>query len=160
MATGTDERLAELGIALPEAMGAKGNYAPWTRAGNLLLVAGQGAFRDGEVHYNGRFGEDLSVEDGIACARLVGLNILAQVKAACGGSLDPVVRCVKLGGFVQCTPDFTDMHKIINGASDLMAEVLGAAGKHARFAVGMAALPMGTSVEIDGIFEITVPPGY
>lgn len=156
MASGADKRLADLGIELPEAGAAKGNYAPWTRAGKLLIIAGQGPFQDGEIHYDGRFGHDLTVEDGIACARIVGLNILAQARAACGGSLDPIVRCVKLGGFVQCTPDFTDMHKIINGASELMVEVLGDAGKHARFAVGMNSLPMGTSVEIDGIFEIAL----
>lgn len=154
MPAGTDERLEALGITLPEVMGAKGNYAPWTRAGSLLVIAGQGPFWDGDIHHNGRFGEDLSIEDGVACARLVGLNILAQVREACGGTLDRVVQCVKLGGFVQCTPDFTDMPKVINGASDLMVEVFGDAGKHARFAVGMHSLPMGTSVEIDGIFEI------
>lgn len=154
MANGAEARLADLGIELPEAMGAKGNYAPWTRAGNTVFIAGQGPFWKGDILHNGRFGDDLDVDEGIACARLVGLNILTQVRVACGGSLDRVVRCVKLGGFVQCTPDFTDMHKIINGASDLMVEVLGEAGKHARFAVGMQCLPMGTSVEIDGIFEI------
>ena len=115
---------------------------------------GQGPFLDGKLHYNGRLGETLTVEDGRACARIVGLNVLAQLKAACGGDLDKVVRCVKLGGFVNATPDFTQHPEVINGASELMIEVFGEAGRHARFAVGAPVLPMGTSVEIDAVFEI------
>lgn len=149
-----EAKLERLGIRLPEASGAKANYVPWRRAGNLVHIAGQGAFWEGEILYNGRLGDDLTLEDGIACARIVGLNVIAQVKEACDGDLDRVVRCVKLGGFVHCTPDFGDQPKVINGASDLMVEVFGDAGRHARFAVGAHALPMGTSVEIDGIFEV------
>ena len=149
-----EQRLAERGIVLPPAMRAMANYVPYTITGAHVWVAGQGPFLDGKLHYNGRLGANLTVEDGRACARIVGLNVLAQVKAACGGDLDRVVRCVKLNGFVNSTPDFTQHPEVINGCSDLMIEVFGEAGRHARVAVGAPALPMGTSVEIDAIFEI------
>lgn len=149
-----DQRLAERGIVLPPPMRAVANYAPYTVTGAHVWIAGQGPFLDGAPHYNGRLGETLTVEDGRAGARIVGLNVLAQLKAACGGDLDRVVRCAKLGGFVNATPDFTQHPEVINGASELMIEVFGEAGRHARFAVGVPALPMGTSVEIDAIFEI------
>ncbi len=149
-----EQRLGERGIVLPPAMRAMASYVPYTVTGAHVWVAGQGPFLDGKLHYNGRLGQSLTVEDGRACARIVGLNILAQVKAACGGDLDRVVRCVKLNGFVNSTPDFTQHPEVINGASELMIEVFGEAGRHARVAVGAPTLPMGTSVEIDGIFEI------
>jgi len=149
-----EQRLAERGIVLPAPMRAMANYVPYTVTGVHVWIAGQGPFLDGKLHYNGRLGENLTVEDGRACARIVGLNILAQLGAACGGDLDRVVRCVKLGGFVNSTPDFTQHPEVINGASELMIEVFGEAGRHARFAVGAPTLPMGTSVEIDGVFEI------
>ncbi|HEY7607858.1 MAG TPA: RidA family protein [Alphaproteobacteria bacterium] len=149
-----EQRMAERGIVLPPPMRAMANYVPYTVTRAHVWVAGQGPFRDGKLHYNGRLGETLTVEDGRACARIVGLNVLAQVKAACGGDLDRVVRCVKLGGFVNSTPDFTQHPEVINGASELMIEVFGEAGRHARFAVGAPTLPMGTSVEIDALFEI------
>ena len=151
-----EQRLAERSIVLPAAMRAMANYVPYTITGAHAWVAGQGPFLDGKLHYNGRLGENVTIEDGRACARIVGLNILAQVKAACGGDLDKVVRCVKLGGFFNATADFTQHPEIINGASELMIEVFGEAGRHARFAVGAPNLPMGTSVEIDAIFEIRV----
>jgi len=151
-----EQRIAERGIVLPAAMRAMANYVPYTITGAHVWVAGQGPFLDGKLHYNGRLGENLTIEDGRACARIVGLNILAQVKAACGGDLDKVVRCVKLVGFVNSTADFTQHPEIINGASELMIEVFGEAGRHARVAVGAPNLPMGTSVEIDAIFEIKV----
>ncbi len=110
--------------------------------------------QDGELLYCGCVGDTVSVEDAVACARLIGLNILAQVKDAVGGDLDRVTRCIKLGGFVHCKPDFTEQPKVINGASDLMVAVFGDAGRHARFAVGAPALPMNISVEIDAIFEV------
>jgi enamine deaminase RidA (YjgF/YER057c/UK114 family) len=147
-------RLAERGIVLPPAMRAMANYVPYTATGKHVWVAGQGPFLDGKLHYNGRLGDNLTIDDGRACARIVGLNILAQVKAACGGDLDRVVRCVKLNGFVNSTPDFTQHPEVINGCSELMIEVFGEAGRHARVAVGAPTLPMGTSVEIDGLFEI------
>ncbi len=149
-----EQRLAERGIVLPPAMRAMANYVPYTVTGRHVWVAGQGPFLDGKLHYNGRLGENLTIDDGRACARIVGLNILAQVKAACGGDLDKVVRCVKLNGFVNSTPDFTQHPEVINGCSELMIEVFGEAGRHARVAVGAPILPMGTSVEIDGLFEI------
>jgi enamine deaminase RidA (YjgF/YER057c/UK114 family) len=149
-----EQRLAERGIVLPPAMRAMANYVPYTVTGKHVWVAGQGPFLDGKLHYNGRLGDTLTIDDGRACARIVGLNILAQVKAACGGDLDRVVRCVKLNGFVNSTPDFTQHPEVINGCSELMIEVFGEAGRHARVAVGAPVLPMGTSVEIDGLFEI------
>lgn len=149
-----EQRLAERGIVLPPAMRAMANYVPYTVTGKHVWVAGQGPFLDGKLHYNGRLGANLTVDDGRACARIVGLNILAQVKAACGGDLDRVVRCVKMNGFVNSTPDFTQHPEVINGCSELMIEVFGEAGRHARVAVGAPTLPMGTSVEIDAIFEI------
>ncbi len=154
MAGKVEKRLKQFGIKLPPPMGPIANYVPWTKCGRLVFIAGQGPFLDGTLHYNGRCGEGLSIEDAKACARIVGLNILAQIKSACGGNLDRVVRCVKLGGFVNATPDFTSHPAVINGASELMIEAFGDAGRHARFAVGMPQLPMHTSVEIDAIFEI------
>ena len=130
------------------------NYVPWTIAGSLLYIAGQGPVENGEIKCTGSVGADVSVETAIAAARLTGLNLLSQVMDALAGDLDRVVRVVKLGGFVLCGPDFTDHPKVINGASDLMVEVFGEAGRHARFAVGAPSLPFATSVEIDGIFEI------
>jgi enamine deaminase RidA (YjgF/YER057c/UK114 family) len=154
MAGRIEQRLAERGIVLPPAMRAMANYVPYTVTGKHVWIAGQGPFLDGKLHYNGRLGETLTVDDGRACARIVGLNILAQAKAACGGDLDKVVRCVKLNGFVNSTPDFTLHPEVINGCSELMIEVFGEAGRHARVAVGAPTLPMGTSVEIDAVFEI------
>jgi enamine deaminase RidA (YjgF/YER057c/UK114 family) len=154
MAGRIEQRLAERGIVLPPAMRAMANYVPYTVTGKHVWVAGQGPFLDGKLHYNGRLGANLTVDDGRACARIVGLNILAQVKAACDADLDKVVRCVKLNGFVNSTPDFTQHPEVINGCSELMIEVFGEAGRHARVAVGAPTLPMGTSVEIDAIFEI------
>lgn len=149
-----EQRLAERGIVLPPAMRAMANYVPYTVTGKHVWVAGQGPFLDGKLHHNGRLGANLTVDDGKACARIVGLNILAQAKAACGGDLDKIVRCVKLNGFVNSTPDFTQHPEVINGCSELMIEVFGEAGRHARVAVGAPTLPMGTSVEIDALFEI------
>ena len=154
MAGKIDARLAELGITLPKASVPAGNYVPWVVSGGLAHIAGQIPFENGELRYVGKVGTDFSVEEAQACARIVGLNILAQVKAACGGDLDRVVRCVKMGGFVNCPPDFIQQPQVINGATDLFVEIFGDAGKPARFAVGAASLPMGVAVEIDAIFEI------
>jgi len=155
MAGRIDARLKQLGITLPDPPAAQGSYAPWVITGKHVYIAGQGAFWDGKLMHNGRLGDTVSLEDGIECARIVGLNLVAQLKAACGGDLDRVVRCVKLTGFVQCTSDFTEQPKVINGTSDLMVEIFGEeAGKHARMAVGAPALPMGISVEVDAVFEI------
>jgi enamine deaminase RidA (YjgF/YER057c/UK114 family) len=149
-----EARLAALKIELPQPAAPAANYVPYVISGNLVFVAGQITIWNGEVRYLGRIGETLSVEDGVAAARLCGLNIIAQVRAACGGNLDRVKRCVKLGGFVNCTPSFTEQPKVINGASDLMVEVFGEAGKHARFAVGANVLPRGVAGEVDAIFEM------
>jgi len=154
MAGTIDKRLQELGIELPEAATPAANYVPWVVTGNLVFVAGQITFWNGELKHKGRIGDDLSVEDGQAAARICALNIIAQVKNACGGDLDRVVRCVKLGGFVTSTPDFIDQPKVINGASDLLVDVFGDKGRHARFAVAAPSLPLGVSVEVDAIFEI------
>jgi len=154
MAGKIDARLIELGIDLPEAAAPAANYVPYVITGNLVFISGQITLWNGDLMYKGRLGENLSLDDGLAAARLCGLNLIAQLKAACGGDLDRVSGCVRLGGFVNCTPDFTDHPKVINGASDLMAKVFGEAGKHARAAVGCSSLPLGVAVEVEGVFEI------
>ncbi len=149
-----EQRLAELGIDLPEAAAPAANYVPFVVTGNLVFVSGQIPMREGKLIYTGKVGADLSLEDGQQAARLVGMNIIAQVRAACDGDLDRVRRCVKLGGFVNSTSDFHQHPQVINGASDLMVEVFGDAGRHARFALGSNALPFNVAVEIDAVFEI------
>ncbi|MEL7486165.1 MAG: RidA family protein [Pseudomonadota bacterium] len=147
-----EENLAALGLALPDAPAPVANYVPFVATGNLLFVSGQVSFGpDGLVA--GVVGETIDVEAAQSAAKLCALNLLAQVNAACG-SLDRVARVVKLGGFVNCTPDFADHPKVINGASDLMVDVFGDRGKHARAAVGAPSLPLGAAVEVDGVFEI------
>jgi enamine deaminase RidA (YjgF/YER057c/UK114 family) len=147
-------RLKELGIELPEPSVPRANYVPWVRTGNQVWIAGQVPFDRGELRYVGKLGRDFSVEEGQACARLVVLNVLAHLARACDGDLDRVVRVVKLNGFVNCMPEFGDQPKVMNGASDLLAEIFGEAGRHARAAVGVASLPFGVAVEIDGVFEV------
>ncbi|WP_284123718.1 RidA family protein [Parerythrobacter aestuarii] len=147
-----EARLSKLGIVLPEAAAPVASYVPVVVQGGLAYVSGQVSFVDG-VLLKGRLGEDVSLEDGMRAARGCGLMILAQLKAALG-SLDRVERVVKLGGFVNSTPDFTDQPKVVNGASDLMLEVFGEAGKHARAAVGVPSLPLGVAVEVDAIVAL------
>lgn len=154
MAGAIDARLQELGIELPEAAAPAANYVPYVVSGNHVFVAGQITIHNGEIQYVGKLGRDYGVEEGEAAARLCALNIIAQVKAACGGDLDRVVRCVRLGGFVNSTADFTDQPEVINGASNLMVEVFGDKGKHSRAAVSAASLPRGVAVEVDAVFEI------
>ncbi len=154
MAGTVDQRLSDLGITLPEPAAPAANYIPYVISGNLVFVSGQITMVDGELKYVGKVGDDFGIEEGYQAARICAINLLAQLKIACGGDLDRVRRVVKLGGFGNCRPDFTDQPKVINGASDLMGEVLGDAGKHARFAVGAPSLPLGIAVEVDGIFEI------
>ena len=149
-----DKRLAELGIVLPTPAKPIANYVPWVRTGNLVYISGQGAVRDGKIEYTGRVGDTLSIEDAIASARLTAINIIAHLRDACGGDLDRVKRIVKLLGLVNCTPAFGDHPKVINGASDLMVEVFGDKGRHARSAVGAPSLPFGLSVEVEAIAEI------
>jgi enamine deaminase RidA (YjgF/YER057c/UK114 family) len=149
-----DARLAALKIELPNPAAPAANYVPTVIAGNLLFVAGQITIFNGELRHLGKLGAGIDIETGKQAARLCGLNIISQARNALGGSLDRVKRCVKVGGFVNCTPDFIDHPQVVNGASDLMVEVFGDAGKHARFAVGAVSLPRGVSVEVDAIFEI------
>lgn len=154
MSKGAEARLAALGIELPGAAAPAANYVPYVLTGNQLWIAGQVPFENGKIKYRGKVGRDLSVEDGVAAARTCGLNILAQARAALG-SLDRVRRVVKLGGFVNAPPEFTNHPKVINGASDLLVDVFGEAGKHARFAVGAGSLPLDSAVEIDAVLEVT-----
>ena len=154
MAGEVEARLAALGITVPEAAAPVANYVGYVKSGNLVFVSGQVPLEGGEFKFQGKVGAELSVEDGQAAARICAVNIIAQLKAACGGDLDRVSRIVKLGGFVNSTPEFTDQPKVINGASDLMIEVFGDAGKHCRAAVSAGALPLGVAVEIDAVAEI------
>lgn len=154
MAGKIENRLAELGITLGEGRAPAANYVPFVQTGNLVMVSGQISMGDNGL-VTGRLGDDMAIEEGQAAARLCGLNLVSQLRVACDGDLDRLVRVVRLGGFVNSTPDFTDQPKVINGASDLMVEIFGDAGAHARAAVGVAALPLGVAVEIDGIFEIS-----
>jgi enamine deaminase RidA (YjgF/YER057c/UK114 family) len=149
-----EARLKELNIELPKPAAPAANYVPYVVAGKTLYVAGQVTFRDGKLEYIGKVGREFTIEQGQQAARLCALNILAQAKAACGGDLDRLKRCCKVGGFVNCPPDFTDHPKVINGASDLLVQVLGEAGKHARFAVGAGSLPLGVACEVDAVFEL------
>lgn len=147
------ERLEALGLSLPQPASAVANYVPFVLTGNQLFVSGQISMgADGLV--KGRLGETMSVEDGQAAARLCGLNLLAQCQAALG-DLQRISRVVKLGGFVNAAPDFVDIPQVINGCSDLMVDVLGDVGRHARSAVACPTLPLGVAVEVDGIFEVT-----
>ena len=148
-----EQKLAEMGITLPEAPAPAANYVPFVISGNLAHVSGQVASKDGALTV-GKLGDTMSVEDGMKAAETCAIALLAQVKAACGGDLDRLKRVVKLTGFVNSTPDFGDQPKVINGASNLLAEALGDAGKHARSAVSAASMPFGVAVEIDGVFEI------
>lgn len=147
------DRLSALNIVLPKTSPPVANYVPYTIAGNIVFVSGQVARVDGAVQFqNGRLGDDLSIAQGQQVARQCGLALIAQARAAAGGDLEQIDRVLKLGGFVTCTPDFTDHPRVINGASDLMVQVFGDAGRHARFAVGAPSLPLGAPVEIEAIF--------
>ncbi|WP_417829780.1 RidA family protein [Thalassospira sp.] len=153
MAGKIDTRLADLGISLPTTTAPVANYVPYVIAGNLVHISGQITMENGELKFVGKLGADYDVETGQKAARLCALNLVAQLKAAIG-DLDKVTRVVKLNAFVNSAPDFTDQPKVVNGASDTMVEIFGDVGKHARSAVGVAALPLGVAVEIDGIFEV------
>lgn len=147
-----DAKLAEKGIILPDAPAPAANYVPFVRTGNLVFVSGQiSADENGLI--KGKLGDGLDVDAGAAAARRCGLALIAQLRMATG-SLDKVKRVVKLTGFVNSTPDFTDQPKVINGCSDLMVEVFGDAGRHARAAVSAPSLPLGVAVEIEAIFEV------
>ena len=149
-----DQRLAELKIELPNAAAPMANYIPAVRAGNLLFVSGQICQWNGERRYVGKLGAEISVEEGKQAARLCALNLIAQTRRFLDGDLDRVVRVVRLGGFVNAVPSFTEQPQVVNGASDLMVEVFGDAGRHARAAVGVGSLPGGAAVEVDAVFEV------
>ena len=146
-------RLAELGVTLPDAPAPAANYVPFVKTGNLVHVSGQ-VSSDADGLVTGKLGDGFTVEQGAAAARLCAISLLAQLKAACDGDIDRLVRVVKLTGFVNSTQDFGDQPKVINGASDFLVEALGDKGRHARSAVSAASLPFGVAVEIEGIFEI------
>ena len=148
-----EARLAELGITLPEPVAPIATYVPFVRTGNLVHISGQ-VSTDGQGGVKGTVGEDVDFDTAVRAARVCGINLLAQMKAACNGDLGAVLRVVKLGGFVQAGPDFWDIPKVINGCSDLMVEVFGDAGRHARSAVGVYKLPLNFAVEIDAIIEV------
>jgi enamine deaminase RidA (YjgF/YER057c/UK114 family) len=147
-----DDRLKSLGITIPELAPPVANYVPFTISGKTLYISGQLPGAGGQMT-KGHLGKEVSLEDGQKAARVCAINIIAQAKAALG-DLDKISRCLRLGGFVASTPEFTDHPKVVNGASDLIVEVFGDAGKHARAAVGVSALPLGAAVEVDAIFEI------
>ena len=149
-----DARLKELGITLPEPPAPVASYVPTVVSGNLVFVSGQVTLSAEGLKYVGKVGADISLEDGKAAARLCAVNVIAQVKAACGGDLDRVKRCVRVGVFVNATPDFTQHPEVANGASDLFQDVFSDAGKHARAAVGAGSLPRGVAAEVEAVFEI------
>jgi len=150
-----EQRLTELGVTLPVPPMPVASYVPYTISGKLVVISGQIPLADGKPQYIGKLGAGMSLEDGQAAARLCALNLIAQVKAACGGDLDRVTRCMRLGVFVNATPDFTQQPEVANGASDFIVQVFGDIGRHARAAVGAGSLPRGVAVEVEGIFEIS-----
>lgn len=154
MAGEIERALTDLGIKLPEPSPPVGSYVPCVIADSLLFVSGQLPMHQGKMMFAGKVGSELFVQEAQMAARQCALNILAQARQALNGDLDRIVGVVKLGGFVNCKPDFTEHPQIINGASDLMVEIFGDKGKHARFAVGVSCLPMNASVEIEAILEI------
>lgn len=154
MASEIEARLAKLGITLPPPGPPAGSYVPFVIVGDLVFMAGQVAREAGKMKYTGKVGRDLKIEEGQAAARLCAINLLAQLKAACGGDLGRVERCVRLGGFVNCLADFVEHPKVVNGASDLMNEVFGERGQHARTAVGVSSLPLDSATEIEAIFQL------
>jgi len=155
MAGAIEQKLTALGITLHDAPAPVANYVGFVRAGNLLFVSGQVCFDpSGKLIARGKLGAGVTIEQGAAAARGCAINLLAQIKAALG-DLDKVVRVVRLGGFINSAPDFIDGPKVLNGASDLMVQVFGDKGRHARTTVGVASLPADASVEVEGLFEVT-----
>jgi len=149
-----ETRLADIGVTLPDAPAPKANYVAFVQVGEVVHVSGQISADESGALITGKLGDTMGVEDGAAAAKRCAIALLAQVKAACGGDIERLVRVVKLTGFVNSTPDFTDQPKVVNGASDFLVEALGDAGRHARSAVSAASLPLGVAVEIEGIFQI------
>jgi len=155
MAGKIDQRLDEMGIVLPEPAAPAANYVPFVISGPLVFIAGQIPFWNGEILHIGKVGAEISVEEAKQAARVCGLNLIAQLKSACSGDLDRVIQCVKIGVFVNCVDGFKQQPEIANGVSDLMVELFGEAGRHARFAVGTNALPRNCATESDAVFEIS-----
>lgn len=151
--TSVEQRLADLGIVLPQPVAPVANYVPFVQSGAVVHISGQVSV-DAGGGIKGTVGTELTLEQGQAAARLCGVNLIAQIKAACGGDLTRVKRIVKLGGFVQAGPEFFDIPKVVNGCSDLMVEAFGDAGRHARSAVGVYRLPLNFAVEVDAMVEI------
>jgi enamine deaminase RidA (YjgF/YER057c/UK114 family) len=150
-----EKKLADLGISLPTPAAPVANYVGFVRSGNMLVISGQLCFGpDGKLVAKGKLGGGISIEDGQKAARACAINLLAQIKAALG-DLDKVVRVVRLGGFIASAPDFFDVPKVMNGASDLMVTAFGEKGRHARSTIGVAVLPMDAAVEVEGLFEVS-----
>lgn len=154
MKTSVAQKLTDMKLELPPSNPPVANYVPFVISGNLVIISGQLPMKDGKLQGIGKVGKDISIEEAQQHAKTCGLNLLSHLKAACGGNLDRVKRCVRLGVFVASAPGFTDQPKVANGVSDLMVEIFGDAGKHARAAVGVSELPFGVAVEVDGMFEI------
>jgi enamine deaminase RidA (YjgF/YER057c/UK114 family) len=154
MTASAETNLKSLGITLPDAPMPAANYVPYVMSGDLVYVSGQLPLVDGKLTLTGHVGREVTTEQAADQARICAINLIAQLKAACSGDLGRVEQVVKLGGFVSCTNDFTDQPEVINGASNLMVEVFGDAGRHARFAVGANTLPRGTCVEVEGLFRV------
>jgi enamine deaminase RidA (YjgF/YER057c/UK114 family) len=149
-----NQNLEKLGIILPNPIAPVANYVPFVKTGNQIFISGQLPIENGEIKFIGKLGDNIGIEDGQRAARVCAINILANLKAALDGDLEKVVKCVKMGIFVNAVAEFTDHPTVANGASDLMVEVLGNAGKHARFAMGAGSLPKGVVVEVDAVFEV------
>ncbi len=154
MSTSIENRLAQLGIALTTPPSAVANYLPAIQEGSLVFVSGQIPLSDGTVAFTGQLGKDLDIATGQQAARLCAINVLAQVKAIIT-DLNRIEQCIRLGGFISCTPDFYDHAQVMNGASDLMVDVLGDKGRHCRAAVGCTSLPLNSAVEVEALFKIT-----
>jgi len=149
-----DDRLRSLGIELPMPSAPGANYVPFVRSGNLVFLTGQLSQWNGERRFIGKLGREFEVDQGKQAARLCALNLIAHLRAALDGDLDRVVRCVRIAGFVNSMPEFTAQSQVLNGASDLFVEIFGDAGRHARMAVGVAALPYDVAVEVEAVFEV------
>mmetsp|Transcript_19019 Transcript_19019/g.44707 ORF Transcript_19019/g.44707 Transcript_19019/m.44707 type:complete len:162 (-) Transcript_19019:67-552(-) len=155
MAGVIEARLAQLGISIPKAVAPAANYIPWCRMGNLVFISGQIPKTEDNTLLKGKLGANYSLEEGRAAARLCGVNLVSQMREACGGDLDKVMKVIKVEAFVNATEDFTDHPQVVNGCSDLLVEVFGPeVGAHSRFAVGCSSLPLGVAVETGAVVEI------
>ena len=155
MAASYEQRLRDLQIELPTPSTPGANYVQFVRTGNLIFLTGQLSQWNGERRFIGKLGREFGVEEGRQAARLCALNLIAHLRTALDGNLDRAVRCVRIAGYVNSTPDFTDQSQVINGASDLFVEIFGEAGRHTRMAIGVSALPYDVAVEVEAVFEVT-----